>query len=555
MPSRRLASALFVLVAACSSPGGGGVLLPAPDTAVADGVLFPDVAGLDTASTDSAADTEPADTEPGPDTAPPVDTELAPDTVPPVDTEPAPDTLPPVDTEPAPDTAAPPDAVVLFCKSGDPCNDQDPCTVNDRCEDNVCVGDALSCDDSVPCTADACDGGLCTHDVLADYCLIGGICWTAGQPNPANACLACTPTAAAAAWSPLDGAACSDGDPCTEGEACAAGTCSGGAPPAEVCDDGADNDCDGRTDASDESCGGATPCTHHVDCYPARLCARWATSGASVCSEPCLGPSDCGPGQACSKLPGSAQVGFCQAAAAEALPEGAPCALDSDCASLLCADDVCRATCLSESRCTAPGYTCHPVGNLDVGVISGACAPNPPGSLAVGQICQQSGYFDSQFCASGHCDLMPYPSEILPCRELCHSETACAPTQECNVVLYAPGENADAMPFSPNYTALSHDALTACYTPAHPGGSLPVGAVCAQTQKWQCASNKCFPLSPDDPQTYCSSYCEFDAECPSGMICKADMVNLASDWLQNAWISAQAPAPGAYTLVRVCKWE
>lgn len=106
-------------------------------------------------------------------------------------------------------------------------------------------------------------------------------------------------------------------------------------------------------------------------------------------------------------------------------------------------------------------------------------------------------------------------------------------------------------------TALSNDALTACYTPATPGGSKLDGASCVQTAYYQCRSNKCFNLAgPAEPDDFrCTSYCEFDAECPSGMVCKPTLTNLVSDWLKSPWFYHQDPAPGAYTLVRVCKWE
>ena len=49
-----------------------------------------------------------------------------------------------------------------------------------------------------------------------------------------------------------------------------------------------------------------------------RVCAIWATTGQAVCSDPCAGDTDCGAGQTCAKLPGSANVGFCEAV----IPQG-----------------------------------------------------------------------------------------------------------------------------------------------------------------------------------------------------------------------------------------
>lgn len=517
---------LTALTAACSSPGGGPNVIGG-DTSTIDGVLFPDAALPDTVAPEDTARVD-ADT---PDTATPVD------------------------------TAAPVDTAGPACVEGAACDDFDACTVNDQCAGGVCRGTALDCDDDVPCTVDTCLGGRCQHAMQAGFCRVDGACWTNGQYNPQNDCLKCLSATSESAWSSDDGRKCDDGDACTTGEVCGAGgVCGGGVTPREICDDQIDNDCDGKTDGDDPACGGVETCAYHTDCYPERLCATWATTGLAVCSDPCIGAADCDPGQICTKLPGSAQVGFCQAPPPGGLADGSPCTLDGECASLLCADDVCRPTCLAESRC--PGAdTCHPVGDLGLGFVTAACAPNGAGLRPIGQICSDASgmSFDSAYCASGHCDLMPYPSEQLYCQRLCNSESACDPAQECNVVLYAATENAAAMPFDPLYTVLSHDALTACYTPKVSGGSLPDGSPCTPQNHAQCASNKCFLLSPGDPQAYCTTYCEFDAECASGMACKAELVTLASDWLQNPIVNppGRTPYPATTalrTLIRVCKW-
>jgi len=547
-----LIAVISLLVAGCSSPGGRTIWAPGADADTADAVLFPDVPITDTATQDTApeVDTVPEeDTYEPVDTAPELDTWTPPDTV-------VEDTTP-EDTAPEEDTVPPQDTFTPFCKNGDPCNDDDPCTVNDRCVDNHCSGDPITCDDDVPCTTDACVEGQCVSTPLEDYCLIGGVCWNEAQKNPNNGCQACVSGALATGWTNTEGVSCDDGDPCTEGEACAAGACTGGVTPEEICDDTLDNDCNGQTDAEDVACGAAEPCAYHEDCYPERVCARWATTGQAVCSEPCIGDSDCLTGQICSKLPGAAQVGFCQDPVPGLLVNGASCADDSQCSSGLCViqDEnsnaaYCRALCLSETRCSEPGYTCRAIGDLSVGFIAGACTPNPVGTLSNGQLC---GSGNSALCASGQCDLMP-PSGPWPCRPLCHSETECDPPMECNVVLYSPTENANAMPFATFYTLLSHDAVTACYTPANTNGYLQDGSPCIPEQHWQCQSNKCYKLIPGDDQAYCTSYCEFDVECIAGMICKLDLVTLANDWLQSPWFEHQ-PYSLNRTLVRVCKWE
>ena len=72
-----------------------------------------------------------------------------------------------------------------------PCSDGSSCTQNDVCASGVCGGAVLSCDDSNPCTTDACD--------------------------PAAGC----------AHGPIDSGTCDDGNPCTTADTCSAGKCVG----------------------------------------------------------------------------------------------------------------------------------------------------------------------------------------------------------------------------------------------------------------------------------------------------------------------------------------
>ena len=525
------------------------------------------------------------------------------------------------DTEPvdALDTAA--------CPQGAPCDDGDPCTVNDQCTGGVCAGNPVACNDDLPCTQDACDGGVCTHAVAPGFCLIAGTCWTEAQKNPAAPCQRCATPLSRTTWSNADGAACDDGDPCTSLDACGGGLCSGtpltceddgnpctqavceaggcvhkatagtcddgdpctgpdvcdkgtctpgpvvdgdgdqatptgcpggtdcddgdgavhpGAP--EVCDDGKDNDCNGQTDAEDAACAVDVTCDYHTDCYPERVCAVWITTGSRRCSDPCAGPSDCASGQICSKLPGSAQVGFCQDAP-EKKAVGAQCADSSECSTDLCSDGFCTHLCLDQAHCAGAGFVCHPVGDLQIGEIGAACAPGPPGLLGLGQVCSKDGVTYAGFvCQSGHCDVLSASS---PCASVCTSESDCAPQQECNVVLYAPGTTAAVVPYDPQFTTPTHDAATACYTP--PGaGQKADGMPCAVAS--DCRSHKCMPLLPANPATFCTSFCTGDAECPADMRCKLEATNLASAWLQDPFNGSQAPAPGAWTLVRICKF-
>lgn len=511
----------LLLLPGCDRPSGGGYA--PPDTTPADTVLFPDLFDS-TASPDAEADIPEPDTT-TPETSPP-------------------DASPP-DTA-TPDTATPDTSPT--CVEGSGCNDGDPCTLNDRCQSGVCRGDPLPCNDNLPCTTDSCSGGLCVHTVTTG-CLIAGACWSEAQPRPDTPCFACEPAKSTTAWSPLSGTPCNDGDACTANDTCAVGVCQGGPPPPEICDNGLDDNCDGKTDLADLACGGITPCTYHTDCYPERVCAVWQTTGQARCSDPCAGDSDCGAGRICSKVPGSVQVGFCQDAPA-GLPNGSGCTLDTQCRSGLCTAGLCTPLCLDESHCAFPGFTCHPVGDLAAGLLQSACSPDPQGARALGQTCTLNGQsYDGGLCASGHCDLMALTPATMTCNTVCKSESDCAPALECNIVIAAPTERPSSLPYDPQFTVRTTDAISACYTPDIPGGTQADGTPC--TQRSQCRSNKCLPLIPHSNQAYCTTFCTTDAQCPASMACKLEVVNLVSDWL----VEAGAARPGAYSLVRVCKFR
>lgn len=434
--------------------------------------------------------------------------------------------------------------------------------------------DGAACDDGQACTGpDVCLGGTCTSQPI--------VCADDGNPCTSEACVggACQTT-------PLTGTACEDGNPCTVGDACDKGSCvAGGAPKdsdmdgsvdvacpggddcddtsgavkpglAEVCDDGLDNDCDSATDEADADCEAppAEGCTYHTDCYPEGVCAVHKATGDKVCSVPCASKADCAPGAICSKLPGSAQVGFCEDPVPGTFGDGTGCSDGVECQSGICADNVCDPLCLDAASCAVAGKSCHPVGDLAAGEIQAACSTNVAGAKGNGQACTADNVnFGGQWCTSGHCDLMPWPASAWYCAPVCKSEAGCAPAQECNVVIYSEIPNPNALPYDPLFTQQTHDAVTACYTPPSPGGAFTVGTPC--TTPAQCSSYKCLGLIPGDPTKYCTSYCTHDAECPAGMQCKLEATTLASTWLQQTDIGSQPPAPGAYSLVRICKFE
>lgn len=264
--SRASTTAVAWLCACCAwSCGERAQPRVVPDVAVAsDSVLFQDIGGLgDTgAATDSGA---------AGDTGTPTDTGIPPDTGMPPDTGAAADTQT--------DTAGP---------------------VKPGSDDGSCAG---PCDDGLPCTADGCTKGSCTHALSPNFCLSGGSCVSPG-PVPDNPCLSCDPSVATLSLQPVVGATCDDGVACTSGDKCdAQGNCTG-APAAGCCK--SDLDCVSggpcvaavcnTTNGKCESQPKAGCCQQGVCCDPttfaprvagtkcgtAPVKAEWACDGAAV---------------------------------------------------------------------------------------------------------------------------------------------------------------------------------------------------------------------------------------------------------------------------------
>ena len=488
--------------------------------------------------------------------------------------------------------------------SGTPCDDGDPCTTGDLCDKGNCLGGATDCDDGLSCTSDACDGAACLHVVDAGFCAIDGMCLAAGEANPLNPCEVCDPALDEGAWTALDGDPCEDGSSCTSGDtcqlgvcapgtsmcpddgnpctvptcednlcdmipaptgiacddqsictvgdSCSGGVCVGGPPPAEICDDALDNDCDGSTD---EDCAPApTGCDYHNDCYPEKLCGDWYTTDVRVCSDPCAGDSDCADGFICTKVPGSVNAGYCQPALG-AGGSATPCVDGTECESGFCLNGGCAAVCLDQQHCLLPNHSCQMVGAAAYGFAGSACVPNA-GLMTQGMVCLDQQNFNSSACASGHCDLTAVLNNDVVCSNLCTSQSDCAVGQMCGMVFHAAPPtiggttNPDSVPYHPLYTQPTYDAVAGCFTSSFGVGEVFDGIPC--TANNQCQTGHCLPLIPDDPTRYCTRMCSLDSDCPhAGMQCKLDVVNLVSAWLEDHGTYNES----ATSLVRICKFN
>ncbi len=181
-----------------------------------------------------------------------------------------------------------PDCLDPDCE-GKACEDGDKCTEGETCGALACNGGtAKSCDDSNPCTTDACDpktgctstkssGGACSSGnpcTENDTC-VDGVC-TPGMPKTCddkNPCTTdtCDPTTGCKSVNNTE--PCDDGTFCNGGDTCKDGTCQlhAGNPCGKACDEVIDR------------CVG---CLIDADCGPVTTTAWSACGGfASTCDE------------------------------------------------------------------------------------------------------------------------------------------------------------------------------------------------------------------------------------------------------------------------------
>jgi hypothetical protein len=235
---------------------------------------------------------------------------------------------------------------------GTPCTDADACTQTDQCQAGLCVGaDPVVCDDSDPCTADACDSG-------------SGACLTPPAP---------------------DGTPCTDADACTQTDQCQNGLCVGFAPVA--CDDGflcTDDVCDRDTGSCtftgvdarcpdgacfDGACRTNDPDADTAGCVPlpAREDETCADEGVACTDDRCASgmcvhiPVDarCPPGDECAQAtcaPADAGADPEGCLVGPGQPDGAPCTEDLD----PCTRDLCRTGACSH-EVVASLQACEPV--------------------------------------------------------------------------------------------------------------------------------------------------------------------------------------------------
>jgi len=226
---------------------------------------------------------------------------------------------------------------------GTGCDDGDLCTSGETCQAGACsAGTVVTCDDSNPCSADACnpatgtceyevigDGGTCeTGDACSTGTCNGGICnevpvVCADDGNPCTVG-ACVPGVGCEYAPVSDGTTCDDGSPCTVEGVCAGGTCTGQDPvicsATGACDDGY---CDEATgDCVPGNAPDGATCDDGDGCTTGDTCLTGVCEGGVAVS--------CDDGNACT-IDGTCSAGSCPAKVPLNCVDGDPCTADQAC--------------------------------------------------------------------------------------------------------------------------------------------------------------------------------------------------------------------------------
>jgi cysteine-rich repeat protein len=258
---------------------------------------------------------------------------------------------------------------VLQPLTGTPCaGDGNACT-NDVCFAGSCTHPALTCDDAIACTTNACDSVTgCVFTPDDDACDDADSCTTD----------ACSATTGCTYVSQPDDTPCNDGDVCTTSDLCQGGNCTPKGTPLN-CDDG-------------------SPCTTDV-CHPAVACIHFEDAGQCPCSvggnplppgTPCADGNSCTEGDTCDGA-GTCTAGpFCDDADActtdgcylgvcvhsddacttdcSGQPDGAPCSDGSACTTQTCQDGACASqplVCGDGDPCTGAEFCVEALGCRD----------------------------------------------------------------------------------------------------------------------------------------------------------------------------------------------
>ncbi len=229
--------------------------------------------------------------------------------------------------------------------------------------DNDCDGevDETACDDGSPCTEDSCDPGVgCIHEAPEASCTVDGVCYAAGQANPATSCEVCDPAIDPNGFTPLENV-------CNIDEVCVVSGASSPANPCLVCDPDRDRvswseapvgaECDdGNACTTGDACDGAGGCVGVNSCDDGEPCTVDTCEAAGCESIPVASGTACDDGDPCTTGEACGAAGTCTGGVG--CDDGIACTVDS------CSPGVgCEHT-IADGACFIDGV-CHSVGDVN----------------------------------------------------------------------------------------------------------------------------------------------------------------------------------------------
>ena len=396
-----------------------------------------------------------------------------------------------------------------------PCQDGDNCTLDDFCQDGECMaGDALDCDDSNPCTGDACsplsgcvhehvngecsDGNSCT---TGDHCSMG-ICTSGGfeDCDDGNACTTDTCDPAQGCVTTLNDLPCNDDDLCTINDHCHLGECTGSGP--LPCDDG--NDC------TEDTCDAATGCTHIPNtapcddgnaCTESDACAKgWCGSKTVVvcqddndCTDDkcdaALGcvysfnDAGCNDGNACTTSD-QCSLGSCTGGPAAECDDGNECTEDACDPAQGCTHAFNDGQCSDGDACTA-GDHCF----------AGACLPGDPVTCDDSKLCTDDACLPESGCS--------YVNNSAPCTDgdVCTMGDICSGGVCASGVELLPCDDDNVC------TTDSCDGQTGClHTPVENGSACGEEMICSNGECHPNVTTSCYALKQATPNSNSGEY-------------------------------------------------
>jgi hypothetical protein len=423
------------------------------------------------------------------------------------------------------------------------CKDDATCISAGLCKSGHCQNTTATCDDSNPCTDDACNGqGKCSHTANTATCDDGVACTLndlcgntacVGTPNDAtcsdsNVCTEDTCDKAKGCQHANSTASCDDGDACTSGDSCVGGACQAG---------------------TEMTCDDKNPCT--ADTCTKGACSYVKLPDASTCTDDGLAcTSDTCASGACTHPIAAGNCLISGVCAATGALSGDGClvcdpAQDSQDWSVQPVDTVCQKGAICQvGKCTA-AHVCNVVGTAPgFCFIDQACVadgvPNPANSCELCNAANQSTWSlakdatvcasdnvacTDDLCASGTCVHVANPF-------WCADKTGPCTLGECDM------QNGCVAVPSDVTTACNSDA-NAC-TLEHCGNKNGVCETTAATL--DCDDGIGCTLDACDMASGCTHTAQ-NAACDDGNICTSDSCDAVKD-CQHGTVPGSCSLPG-----------